>query len=265
MCGRYVVVSKISEIEEKFGVSAAGPFVSNYNIGPGTMAPVITDEQPKSLQFFQFGLTPFWAKKRMYFFNARAEGDHNKENDPSYTGAKGIISKPAFRKPIRSQRCLIVADCFIEGTTKEKLNRPFLVHLEKNRRPFAFAGIWDEWINRDTGEIVRSFAIITTTPTPLLMKLPHHRSPVILSKNDESKWIDPNASLMDVTAMLKPYSGYMNAYPISTEIKNPRNNHRDLLKPFGQSVSTDKKLIVEQEIVLEGMGFSRSRQRKKDS
>ncbi len=263
MCGRYVVISKISEIEAQFGVHAIGPYNPNYNIGPGSMAPVITNEDPDKLQFFQFGMTPFWAKKKLYFFNARAEGDHNKDNDPNFTGAMGIISKPAFRKAIRSQRCLVIADCFIEGTTDEKLDKPFVVHLNEGRRPFAFAGIWDEWVDKETGEILHSFAIITTTPNSLLQKLPHHRSPVILSRADEKRWLDNSLSLSEITEMLHPLpSEEMNAYPISTDIKNPRNNNRDLLKPIGPAVASTKKLVVDQEIVLEGMGFSRARSRK---
>lgn len=263
MCGRYVVVSKISEIEERFGVAADGTFVQTYNLGPGSFGPVITDSKPKTLQFFQFGFTPFWAKKKMYFFNARAEGDQNKQNDPTYRGAMGIISKPAFRRSIRRKRCLVIADCFIEGTTKEKLDKPYVVHLEKGRRPFAFAGIWDEWVDQRTGEIVKSFAIITTTATPLLQLLPHHRSPVILSQKDESKWIDPNTALADITKLLGSYQGFMNAYPISVDIKNPRNNNRDLLKPIGPAVAAQSKLVVDQNLVLEGMGFSRARSRGK--
>lgn len=263
MCGRYVVISKISEIEAQFGVHAIGPYNPNYNIGPGSLAPVITNQDPDKLQFFQFGMTPFWAKKKLYFFNARAEGDHNKDNDPNFTGAMGIISKPAFRKAIRGQRCLVIADCFIEGTTDQKLDKPFVVHLNEGRRPFAFAGIWDEWADKETGEILKSFAIITTTPNSLLQKLPHHRSPVILSRTDEKRWLDNSLSLSEVTEMLHPFpSEEMNAYPISTDIKNPRHNNRDLLKPVGPAVASSKKLVVEQEIILEGMGFSRARSRK---
>jgi len=263
MCGRYVVISKITEIEERFGVQSKGPWMPNYNIGPGTAAPVITNDRQKELQFFQFGLTPFWAKKRMYFFNARSEGDHNKQNDPNYKGSLGIIKKPAFRKPVRSQRCLVVADCFIEGTTKEKLDKPYVVHLAKGKRPFALAGIWDEWLDKETGVVVNSFAIITTTPNNLLQKLPHHRSPVILSKKDESKWLDNSKPLTEITELLRPYEGAdMNAYPISKDIKNPRNNNKDLLQPIGPPVLAEKKLKIEQELVLEGMGFTRSRSRR---
>lgn len=262
MCGRYVVISKITEIEERFGVQSLGPYNANFNIGPGAYAPVITDKDPDKLQFFMFGMTPFWAKKKLYFFNARAEGDHNKDNDPNYRGAMGIISKPSFRKAIRSQRCLVIADAFIEGTTAKKLDEPYLVHLSKGQRPFAFAGIWDEWVDKETGEVLNSFAIITTTPNSLLQKLPHHRAPVILPKGKEREWLNPNLSLGEVTAMLGPYEeGDMNAYPISTDIKNPRNNGVELLKPEGPPVITEKKLVLEQELMLEGMGFSRARSR----
>jgi hypothetical protein len=54
----------------------------------------------------------------------------------------------------------------------------------------------------------------------------------------------------------------MNAYPISTDIKNPRNNGRDLIKPSGPPVAASRELKLEQELVLEGMGFTRARQRK---
>lgn len=65
MCGRYVLVQKIEVIEQRFNVTAPNHFdwKPNYNIGPGTYAPVITSENPKELQLFQFGLTPFWFKE----------------------------------------------------------------------------------------------------------------------------------------------------------------------------------------------------------
>ena len=109
MCGRYILVQKIEVLEKRFNVTVPADFdfKPSYNISPGKYAPVITSENPRELQLFQFGMTPFWAKKKMYLFNARAEGDKNKGNSRDYHGGKDIIIKPAFRKPIRSQRCLI--------------------------------------------------------------------------------------------------------------------------------------------------------------
>ena len=188
MCGRFILASDLTAIQKRFDVAVPEglDFTPSYNIGPGKYSPVITNTAPGELQLFRFGLTPFWSKKKsMMFINARSEGDQNKEDATDYKGAKGIIAKPAFRKPIRSQRCLIPADAFIEGTTKEKLSKPFVVYLKEHVRPFAFAGIWDVWADQETGEEISSFAIITSSANALLQKIPHHRSPVILHREYE--------------------------------------------------------------------------------
>lgn len=43
-------------------------------------------------------------------------------------GRMGISDKPSFRKPMRSKLCLVIADAFIEGSTKEKLNKPYVIY-----------------------------------------------------------------------------------------------------------------------------------------
>lgn len=263
MCGRYVLVDKLEAYEQRFnavtGKLSVHIMLPNYNVVPGALAPVITNDKPGEIQFFRFGLTPFWAKKPMYLINARAEGDHNADDDPAYHGAKGIISKPSFRKPIRSQRCLVIADYFIEGPKKEKLDKPYLVYLR--RRPFAMAGIWDQWANPETGEIIHSFAIITTTPNRLLREIQHHRSPVILHEGDEKRWLN-SETLSDITALLEPYDGDdMNAYPISPRIKNPRSNEISLLEPVGEPVEKDVEFKVLRELKLQGMGHTRRDER----
>ncbi len=259
MCGRYVLVEKTEVIERAFNVTA--PFGFSFspctNISPGKEGIVITNEAPNQLQLFMFGLTPFWAKKPMYLFNARAEGDYNKDNNPAFTGKKGIISKPAFRKPIRSNRCLVVADAFIEGTTAEGLSKPYLVYL-RNRKPFAFAGIWDRWENPMDGNIIHSFSIITTVANSLIQQLPHHRSPVILEKEMEQQWLN-GKHLNDITWMLKPYPAEkMNAYPVSGGIKNPHAEGLDLLKPVGSRILPEENTTTAQSLRREGMGRNKA-------
>jgi putative SOS response-associated peptidase YedK len=267
MCGRYVLVQKVEVIEKRFNVEAPEgfDFKPNYNIAPGSYAPVITNENPRQLDLFRFGMTPFWAKKPLLLINARSEGDHNPEDDPGYTGAKGIITKPAFRKPVRSQRCLVIADCFIEGTIKEKLSKPYVVYLKEGERPFAFAGIWDTWANPETGEIIRSFAIITTVANELLQKIPHHRSPVILPRSLEQHWLNNDIPLSDVTGMLRPYPAeFMNAYPVDPAIKNPRANGPQLLKPTGQRLTPEYDTNKSQDVNLQGMGMNKRLKEKGD-
>lgn len=266
MCGRYTVITKIKVIEKRFQVDASeikDLFTQNVNIAPGDLAPIITSADPHTVQLFTFGMSPSWAKKRMYLINARSEGDHNKQNDPSYTGSKGIIRKPSFRKPIRSQRCLIIADAFIEGPQKEKLSKPYLIYSKNKKRPFAFAGIWDEWTDTKTGEIHQGFAIITTTPNGLLQKVGHHRSPVILTPEDEHQWLNSETPLHEITSLLKPFPAEdFNAYPISPDIKSPHNKDPQLLQPIGERLITEYDYILFQELDLQGMGESQAKRRR---
>ncbi len=260
MCGRYVLVQKVEVLEKRFGVKAPPglQFEANVNIGIGDLAPVITDAAPTQLDLFTFGLTPFWAKKPMYLFNARSEGDRNAENDTRYTGGLDIINKPAFRKAIRSQRCLIPADAFIEGTTKEKLARPYLAFLTDREPPFAFAGIWDHWVDKESGKTIRGFSIITTVTNSVLAQLPHHRSPVILLPEQERAWLDPELPLAEVLSMLRPYpADGMNAFPIDPAIRTPGSNNPAHLAAHGPAVRTEVELRHSLELVLQGMGSSK--------
>jgi putative SOS response-associated peptidase YedK len=260
MCGRYILIQKAQVIEKRFGVIVPDTvqFVPSYNIGPGRYAPVITNDKPNEVQLFRFGMTPSWMAKPSLFINARSEGDHNPDNDTSYTGAKGIITKPAFRKSVRSQRCLVPADAFIEGPEKEKLNKPYVVYLRDQVRPFAFAGIWDCWENTLTHELIYSFAIITTVANELMQKIQHHRSPVILHREDERKWLSNTLPLAEITQLLVPYpTQLMNAYPIAPTIKNPAANDPGLIHPVGERLMQETILHGTNEVKITGMGSNK--------
>ncbi|MGL1886919.1 MAG: SOS response-associated peptidase [Reichenbachiella sp.] len=265
MCGRYTTVTRINAIEKRFNVKAEKPelYIPNTNVSHGNFAPVITNEKPNELQFFQFGFTPHWADKPSFMVNARSEGEFNKADDPNYTGSMGIINKPMFRQSIRSKRCLVPADCFIEGPKKEKLNKPYVVYLKEGMRPFAFAGIWDEWINKETGEVLHSYAIITTVSNDVTQALGHHRSPVIIPQEYEKEWVSSDTELNEVTRLLQPYPSHlMNAYPIASTIKSPKAEGAELLKPIGERIYKEYDYEIYQEIKLEGMGSTSARVRK---
>lgn len=265
MCGRYALVRELKELKDDYRAPATLldlPWLANRNIKVGDLAPVVRSGQPRAVELMQFGLTPQWADKQTYWFNARAEGDNNRDNDPDYTGAKGIISKPAFRQAIRSQRCLVPASAFIEGTTDKKLNEPYCVFV-KDRHPIAFAGIYDTWHDPLSQKVVNSFAIITTRPNALMGQLPHHRMPVILTQADEDRWIDPDLPLAEVLALLEPYpADAMNAYPISPKVKS--HNGEAILDPVGGLVVPDSDIEITSRLQLHGMGTTPARERRNE-
>ena len=265
MCGRYIVVTKVKEIEKKWGLTApAGfSFSPTANLSPGQLGLVVTQQSPRTLTTMRFGMTPHWSKDGKMFINARSEGDHNKENARDYHGAKGIIEKPSFRKPIRSQRCWVIADGFIEGPEKLALSRPYCVYPRKGDGPMLLAGVWDTFQKGE--EVVHSFAIVTTAANTVLQKIGHHRCPLILNNESAAVWIQEGASLSDVTACMQvPKDDVLNAYPISTEIKSPEVNGKELLKPIGERIVQEYDYEVYHDIEMFGMGEGRAKKRKDD-
>ena len=246
MPSRYIISTTSEAIESKFALPPQSFKVeNNYNISPGYYAPVITNDDPYVIQLFKFGLTPFWAKYEMNLFNARAEGDYNQDDNPTFRGAAGIILKKAFRKSIRSQRCIVIASAFIEGPSSLDLSEPYLIYLRNHQNPFAIAGIWDTWLNPLTDFKENSFCIITTTANSLLRQIGNPRMPVILNDSEAKRWINSTTELSRITAMLNHYdSKLMNAYPIDPKIKNPAENDKQLIQPIG------KRLLIEQKPVL---------------
>ena len=79
MCGRFVLVADPNLIQQSFNLdTGAGiDFAPRYNIAPTQYVPVITNEQPKTLSLYRWGLIPSWAKEEAIgnkMINARADG-----------------------------------------------------------------------------------------------------------------------------------------------------------------------------------------------
>jgi putative SOS response-associated peptidase YedK len=92
--------------------------------------------------------------------------------------------------------------------------------------PLAFAGLWEGY-RWPSGEVTRSFCIITTEPNALMIPI-HDRMPVVLEPADWPVWLGEADG--DPTALLRPAAdGVLRAWPISTRVNAPRNNTPDLL------------------------------------
>ena len=100
--------------------------------------------------------------------------------------AEIVADSPVYRKPFRMQRCLIPANFFYEPDkiTVLKPPHPWYLFQLKGGELFAFAGLYDVWEDKKTGERVERYTMITTEPNELVGKV-HGRMPVILTKDEE--------------------------------------------------------------------------------
>jgi putative SOS response-associated peptidase YedK len=240
MCRKFVIASSLETIETRFNARFDQQFVEipkSYAVSCGDFVYAITCQNPSSVHVLQFGMTPYYATESMNIVTARAEGDKNRIDDPLYNGSKSIFLQPAFKKPIQSQRCIVIADAYYEWSYR---NKPYLVFLHNKNRPFGFAGIFDQWQNPESKELVTSFAIITTTANSLLQNIGVKRMPVILSRSDEYTWIKSSSHLSDVLRLLVAYPAEkMNAYPVSEMINIPGINDPLMLNPIGDKIQTE--------------------------
>ncbi|MFY0644834.1 MAG: SOS response-associated peptidase [Bacteroidia bacterium] len=253
MCGRIIIKKSIRIVEEAMNLSPQLDLhdYRGYNIGPGSQVPVLGPE--KIFRMMRFGLTPFWSKKNMLLFNARSEGDFNKENDMGYAGNKGIFQKPSFRGPIRKKRCIVFVNGFLEGPEKEKLSKPYYV-FDQDKDFMGLAAIYDQWLNKETGEEIEGFALITTVSNHVTHKIGHHRSPVILPPSSYYTWLK-STHLDAISPLLAPSKNKrLNAYPVSPEIRSPRVNDESLLQAIGPAVIQHKGVEFKTEFDTQGFG-----------
>jgi putative SOS response-associated peptidase YedK len=221
MCGRFTLTVNPEEVQETFNsYSFPQTFAPRFNIAPTQPVLAIPNDDQNTADFFVWGLIPMWAKDPSIgnrLINARAET---------------LEEKPAFRGSLKYKRCLILADGFYEWKSAEgkKLKTPYFIHM-KDRKPFAFAGLWDSW-NSPDGSLVKSCTIITTEPNELTGII-HNRMPVILHPRDYAKWLDPSPQTPDqLKPLLKPFpADLMNAYPVSPLVNTPANDIPQLVVP----------------------------------
>ena len=88
---------------------------------------------------------------------------------------------------------------------------------------FVFGGIWEKFTDRNTGEIIHTYAIITTRANEL-MELVHNtkkRMPLIIEPEKALRWLDPKLSSEEIKTYFQPFdSEKLEARPIKKI--NPR-------------------------------------------
>lgn len=176
MCYQTKITKKKEEIQRQFDARISGldefepsEVIKAFDF-PKT--PVITDEDPKLIQLYQWGLIPYWANatwNRQYTLNARIET---------------LEEKPSFKNIIHN-RCLIIVNGFYEwqhiNGTKIKYDIGF------NNELFALAGLYDHWANTKT------YTVVTTEAQGIMREIHNTklRMPFALHDQDEMQaWLN---------------------------------------------------------------------------
>ena len=228
MCYHYSLTKKMQEVMKMIQAEWENPFEPVYHAIGFEFAPmpVITVAHPEKVQAYQWGLIPHWCqtledakKMRTQTLNAKSET---------------LFEKPSFRHYTKN-RCLVLADGFFEWMDFKGKKYPHYVQLN-DAALFAFAGLYSHWTDRQTGELFRTFAIITTEANPLMARIHNvkKRMPVILQQHNWNQWLNPELAKEQMLSLLTPCDDTaMKAYTISKLIttRGADTNIPELLHP----------------------------------
>ena len=142
-----------------------------------------------------------------------------------------LLEKPSFKQGVDKRRCLVPANGFYEWRHDGKRKVPMWIQF-KTREPFAFPGLWDCWIDRDTGTNLYTFTIITTRANALLRPI-HDRMPVMYDREMGRQWLEQpfgNDEMM-LSLVLQPVqSERLEAYEVSTLVNSPENDSPECVR-----------------------------------
>jgi putative SOS response-associated peptidase YedK len=225
------------ELENRYGATFLDPdkYSPSYYyhaFGLPSM-PAICSGKADKISLLKWGLIPSWVRSaadakeiRFKTFNARAEG---------------IDKKPSFSASFRTKRCIIPVMGFYEWQHVGNKKIPWYI---KNASDdiMSLAGLWDEWVETTTGEVLSTFSIVTTDANPLMAEIHNSakRMPVILGRETERKWINIETGKDEALNLLIPCpTELLNAYTIGDLVnrKSSDRNAPEVIKPFNWNIS----------------------------
>ncbi|MFN4083771.1 MAG: SOS response-associated peptidase [Bacteroidia bacterium] len=181
--------------------------IKNYYTVSGFAFPwlfVVSNQNPCEISLMQWGLIPFWVKTEQQAKEIRTNTLNAK--------CETLFSKPAFRCAAY-RRCILPVNGFFEWHTIGKNKFPFFIE-PKEEEYFLLAGIFDEWTNLHTGELVQTFSIVTIQANKTLAYIHNskQRMPLILTHEMADIWLEPNVSKRDLENLFVPYNDEKMSY-----------------------------------------------------
>ncbi|UCE55826.1 MAG: SOS response-associated peptidase, partial [Desulfobacterales bacterium] len=147
--------------------------------------------------------------------------------------AETVAEKPSFRNAFKKRRCLIIADGFYEWKGEKGRKQPMFITLP-DRKPFAFAGLWEVWNKKDEPDSIYKSCTIVTTEASKSIRDIHHRMPVILKPDVYEPWLNPeNQEIVGLKNILAHgIQTELVSHPVSKQVNSVKNNDPSCIDPI---------------------------------
>lgn len=191
---------------------------ARYNVAPSQPVVALRNEAQDAAEEIVWGLIPSWSEpsaKPAAFINARVES---------------VATKASFREPFQTRRAVVFADGYYEWGVLDGQKQPYYITLPE-QRAFAFAGLWDEWIDTN-GQTLRTCAILTTHAHPSVAGI-HHRMPVLVADDRIDAWLDrSNDGETALAAIATDVAAQLCATAVGTGVNFVNRDDPTLIKPI---------------------------------
>ncbi|MBI5277087.1 MAG: SOS response-associated peptidase family protein [Burkholderiales bacterium] len=185
MCNRYRPASS-TYVRDVFGftlIEDAEPAYNTGGIGPLQPGPFVTSQ---GLRVGQWGLIPWFSPTR------KPLGKGGRPISTNNCRVETVATAPTFKNPwARGQRCLIPAVDYDEpywGTGKNIWWR----FGRRDGTPWMLAGVWTDWTDPATGEVVPSYTMLTQNcDSHPLLKLMHKPDPTLPPDAQDKRSVVP--------------------------------------------------------------------------
>ncbi|MFA6064901.1 MAG: SOS response-associated peptidase [archaeon] len=201
MCGRFSFIPGYQTLLWEFGeIEFIKKPEANYNVAPQQFANVIQKTDKVVMDKFEWG----------YEIGARKVIN---------TRLDSLKEKTIFHDSFKNRRVLVPASGYFEWKQAGTRKVPYYFHPKEGY--FGLAGIYDKE-NR--------FSIITTNADKKIESI-HERMPVIVKREDYSKWLDQKTDVKDLLSILGDTRKDLQFDIVSTDVNNVKNNSPDLIEP----------------------------------
>jgi putative SOS response-associated peptidase YedK len=231
MCYHNSLNTKPGELSKRYGLkSGSSPKISSASHVSGFSFPtwpILTAQNPNPFLLGDWSLVLGWVqdsnsaeKLRFVTLNARIETLQKK---PSFIGALK-----------KRHRWILPSTGFFEWQ-KVGNKIPYYIAL-KDVKICSIAGLWDVWVDRETGSELITFTIITGSANPLMAKVYNQkeRMPAVLEPQIERKWLDNR--LPDINELLHPIQeSLLTAYPIKSPLKAVNTDFDEITRRLDHS------------------------------
>lgn len=173
---------------------------------PKLWAPVVVEHQgERQIRPMRYQLVPYFSKTERYTRKNPKTGKAQEIAGTYNARVESLLTAKAWQRPFQSQHGVLLLSHFYEWVEKD--GKKALIKFHPTKSPHIIAPcLWDTWYSEDRETIIQSFAIITRSPNPEVLKMGHDRTPVNLRISDVQAWLNPKEDSAQIINRLSSIS-----------------------------------------------------------